>query len=114
MFEEKGIAGNIVHAISTTNAIIVGLIVIKTTKFLRNDSKNYRMTHFLQHPSRKMLMIPVEPFEPNRSCYVCSKTPLSLEVNTQQAKLKDIMEKSVKSNMSVNSPLIMHGSTLFL
>jgi ubiquitin-like 1-activating enzyme E1 B len=33
-------------------------------------------------------------------------------VNTQQAKLKDIMEKSVKANMSVNSPLIMHGSTL--
>jgi ubiquitin-like 1-activating enzyme E1 B len=114
LFEEKGIAGNIVHAISTTNAIIVGLILIKTTKFLRNDSKNYRMTQFLQHPSRKMLMNPVEPFEPNISCYVCSKTPLSLEVNTQHAKLKDIMEKSVKANMSVNSPLIMHGSTLFL
>jgi len=57
-------------------------------------------------------MIPVEPFEPNISCYVCSKTPLSLEVDTQQEKLKDIMEKSVKANMSVNSPLIMHGSTL--
>ena len=50
LFEEKGIAGNIVHAIATTNAIIVGLIIIKTTKFLRNDSKNYRMKHFLQHP----------------------------------------------------------------
>jgi ubiquitin-like 1-activating enzyme E1 B len=114
LFEEKGIARNNVHAISITNAIIVGLIVIKTTKFLRNDLKNYGMTHFLQHPSRKMLMIPVEPYEPNISCYVCSKTPLSLEVNTQQAKLKDIIEKLVKDNMSVKSPLIMHGSTLLL
>jgi hypothetical protein len=37
LFEEKGIAGNIVHAIATTNALIVDLIVIQTTKFIRND-----------------------------------------------------------------------------
>lgn len=112
LFEAKGIAGNIVHAIATTNAIIAGLIVIETTKLLRNDSRNYRMTYCLQHPSRKMLLMPVEPFDPNRSCYVCSKTPVSLEVNTQHAKLKDIIEKVVKAKLGVNSPLIMHGSTL--
>lgn len=112
LFEAKGIAGNIVHAIATTNAIIAGLIVLETTKLLRNDSKNYRMTYCLQHPSRKMLLMPVEPFEPNRTCYVCSRTPVSLEVNTQQAKLKDIIEKAVKAKLGVNSPLIMHGSTL--
>lgn len=42
LFEAKGIAGNIVHAIATTNAIIAGLIVLETIKLLRNDSKNYR------------------------------------------------------------------------
>ena len=63
LFEAKDIAGNIVHAIAATNAIIAGIIVIKTTKLLGIDSRNYRMTYFLQRPSRNMLMILVEPFE---------------------------------------------------
>lgn len=42
LFEAKGIAGNIVHAVATTNAIIAGLIVIETIKVLQNDTKNYR------------------------------------------------------------------------
>lgn len=33
----------------------------------------FRMTYCLEHPSKKMLLMPVEPFEPNKSCCVCSK-----------------------------------------
>lgn len=43
LFEAKGIAGNIVHAVATTNAIIAGLIVIEAIKVLQNDVKNYRL-----------------------------------------------------------------------
>ena len=63
LFEAKDIAGNIVHAIAATNAIIAGIIVMKTTKSLKIDLRNYRMTYCLQHPSRKMLLILVELFE---------------------------------------------------
>lgn len=42
LFEAKGIAGNIVHAVATTNAIISGLIVIEAIKVLLRDSNNYR------------------------------------------------------------------------
>ena len=42
LFEAKGIAGNIVHAVATTNAIIAGLIVIEAIKVLRNDTSSYR------------------------------------------------------------------------
>ena len=42
LFEAKGIAGNIVHAVATTNAIIAGLIVIEAIKVLQNDTNNYR------------------------------------------------------------------------
>lgn len=42
LFEAKGIAGNIVHAVATTNAIIAGLIVIEAIKVLRGDVKSYR------------------------------------------------------------------------
>lgn len=47
LFEAKGIAGNIVHAVATTNAIIAGLIVIEAIKVLQNDTNNYRCAHFL-------------------------------------------------------------------
>ncbi|XP_068634245.1 SUMO-activating enzyme subunit 2-like [Aristolochia californica] len=112
LFESKGIAGNIVHAVATTNAIIAGLIVIEAIKVLQNDDDNYRMTYCVEHPLKKMLLMPVEPFEPNRSCYVCSETPLSLEVNTNHSKLRDFVEKVVKKKLGMNSPLIMVGATL--
>ncbi|KAL4561678.1 hypothetical protein LXL04_033849 [Taraxacum kok-saghyz] len=70
------------------------------------------MTYCLEHPARKMLLMPVEPFEPNKSCYVCSETPLLLEVNTQRAKLRDVVEKVVTSKLGMNLPLITHGSSL--
>ncbi|KAF9619390.1 hypothetical protein IFM89_006577 [Coptis chinensis] len=112
LFEAKGIAGNIVHAVATTNAIIAGLIVIEAIKVLRGETNKYRMTYCLEHPARKMLLMPVEPFEPNKSCYVCSETPLSLEVNTRRSKLRDFVDKIVKSKLGMNLPIIMHGSTL--
>ncbi|XP_073000477.1 SUMO-activating enzyme subunit 2 [Typha latifolia] len=112
LFEAKGIAGNIVHAVATTNAIIAGLIVVEAVKVLQGDFQMNRMTYCLEHPSRKMLLMPVEPFEPNKSCYVCSETPLLLEVNTCSTKLRDVVEKIVNAKLGMNLPLIMHGSTL--
>ncbi|GAB4837876.1 SUMO-activating enzyme subunit 2 [Ancistrocladus abbreviatus] len=112
LFDAKGIAGNIVHAVATTNAIIAGLIVIEAIKVLQNDAENYRMTYCLEHPSRKMLLMPVEPFEPNQSCYVCSETPLTVEVNTLRTKLCDFVEKIVRAKLGMSCPLIMHGPAL--
>ncbi|KAL8108715.1 hypothetical protein AgCh_024980 [Apium graveolens] len=112
LFEAKGIAGNIVHAVATTNAIIAGLIVIEAIKVLRNETSSYRMTYCLEHPSRKMLLMPVEPFEPNKDCYVCSETPLLLEINTHRAKLRDVVEKIVKARLGMSLPLVMHGAAL--
>ncbi|KAK4742293.1 hypothetical protein SAY87_000294 [Trapa incisa] len=112
LFEAKGMAGNIVHAVATTNAVIAGLIVIEAIKVLQNETENYRMTYCLEYPNRNMLLMPVEPYEPNKSCYVCSKTPLSLEINTHRSKLRDFVEKIVKAKLGMHSPIIMHGSAL--
>ncbi|XVF67762.1 hypothetical protein PTKIN_Ptkin10aG0148200 [Pterospermum kingtungense] len=112
LFEAKGIAGNIVHAVATTNAIIAGLIVIEAIKVLKKDSNNYRMTYCLEHPSKKMLLMPVEPYEPNKSCYVCSETPLSLEINTHRSKLREFVEKIVKAKLGMNFPVIMQGASI--
>ncbi|GAU36217.1 hypothetical protein TSUD_363720 [Trifolium subterraneum] len=112
LFEAKGIAGNIVHAVATTNAVIAGLIVIEAIKVLKNDIKSYRMTYCLEHPSRNLLLMPVEPFEPNKSCYVCSESPVLLEINTNCSKLKDVVEKIIKAKLGMSLPLIMNASNL--
>ncbi|KAK2407353.1 ubiquitin-activating enzyme E1 [Trifolium repens] len=112
LFEAKGIAGNIVHAVATTNAVIAGLIVIEAIKVLKNDIKSYRMTYCLEHPSRNLLLMPVEPFEPNKSCYVCSESPVLLEINTNRSKLKDVVEKIIKAKLGMSLPLIMNASNL--
>lgn len=49
LFEAKGIAGNIVHAVATTNAIIAGLIVIEAIKVLQDVNNNYRYFLFFTH-----------------------------------------------------------------
>ncbi|XP_050233373.1 SUMO-activating enzyme subunit 2 [Mercurialis annua] len=112
LFEAKGIAGNIVHAVATTNAVIAGLIVIEAIKVLDKDSDNFRMTYCVEHITKKMFLLPVEPCAPNKSCYVCSESPLSLEINTRRSKLRDFVEKIVKAKLGMNFPIIMHGSAL--
>ncbi|KAF8406535.1 hypothetical protein HHK36_008623 [Tetracentron sinense] len=72
----------------------------------------YRMTYCRQHPSRKMLLMLVEPFERNKSCYVYCETPLSLHVNTHRSTLRVFVKKIVKGNLGMDFPLLMHGSAL--
>jgi ubiquitin-like 1-activating enzyme E1 B len=40
------------------------------------------------------------------------QTPLLLEVNTSTTKLRDVIEKVVKSKLGMNLPLVMQGSSL--
>lgn len=112
LFEAKGIAGNIVHAIATTNAVISGLIVLEAMKLLIDSVESCRTTYCLEYPRRQLLLMPAELAGPKPTCYVCSETPLWLEVNTSTTKLRDIVEKIVRSKLSVNSPIIMQGSCL--
>ncbi|XP_074313348.1 SUMO-activating enzyme subunit 2-like [Silene latifolia] len=112
LFEAKGIAGNIIHAVATTNAIIAGLIVIEAMKVLRQDFDNLRMTYCNELPKRKMLLMPVDPFEQNKACFVCSKTPLTLEVDSSRTTLGEFVEKIVRAKLGMNLPLVMHGLSL--
>lgn len=112
LFEAKGMAGNIIHAIATTNAIIAGLIVLEALKILSNKTKECRMTYCVEHPSGKNLLMPVEMAEPNPRCYVCSETPLVLELNTATATMREVLDKVVKRKLGVTDPVIMQGSNL--
>ncbi|KAM7251791.1 hypothetical protein ACFE04_023674 [Oxalis oulophora] len=115
LFEAKGIAGNIVHAVATTNAIIAGLIVIEAIKVLQNDADNYRMTFCNEYERKQMLLYPIQPDTPEPACFVCSdsQTPLlTLEINTSRSLLRDFVDKIVNVKLGMNLPLIMRGTAL--
>lgn len=44
--------------------------------------------------------------------YDCMQTPLLLEINTYQAKLRDFVDKVVKAKLGMTLPIVMHGSAL--
>lgn len=48
LFDAKGIAGNIVHAIATTNAVISGLIVLEALKLLTDNLESCRYVCLFQ------------------------------------------------------------------
>eukprot|EP00894_Picocystis_sp_ML_P000028 jgi/Pico_ML_1/50545/g1734.t1 len=51
LFDAKGMAGNIVHAVATTNAIVAGLIAVEGIKILEKQPSKALMTYVLQFPS---------------------------------------------------------------
>nr|6GUM_B Chain B, SAE2 [Arabidopsis thaliana] len=40
------------------------------------------------------------------------ETPLVLEINTRKSKLRDLVDRIVKTKLGMNLPLIMHGNSL--
>ncbi|CAI5983521.1 unnamed protein product [Closterium sp. NIES-64] len=115
LFAAKGIAGNIVHAVATTNAIVAGLVVLQAVRLLEEESyrKEPRMVWCTEFPSqRKALLAPLEMDAPNPSCHVCSRTPLVLELDTKTATLADVVEGVVRRQLSATQPMVMVGSGL--
>ncbi|CAD7698859.1 unnamed protein product [Ostreobium quekettii] len=114
-FDAKGMAGNIVHAIATTNAITSGLIVTEALKILANDLDSCRETYLTEYAERKhvVMLNPSRPSQPKPDCMVCGCSMLSLKINTTTATLATFVDKVLKSRLSFNMPTIMCGDFLY-
>jgi ubiquitin-like 1-activating enzyme E1 B len=114
-FDIKGMAGNIIHAIATTNAIISGLIVIEAVKILTGEISKTRDTFCNEFPSgrQKKLLVPCVCNGANPKCYVCSKAVIVVEVDTHKTTLGALIEKVVKKAMGVSEPQLMTEGGFF-
>ncbi|KAK7422106.1 E1 ubiquitin-activating protein uba2 [Neonectria punicea] len=94
-FDIKQMAGNIIPAIATTNAIVAGLCVLQSLKVLKGEytqSKEVFLTPFA--PAR--LLAPDRSREPNPDCPVCSVHNTRVVVDLSRATLNDLVEDFIK------------------
>jgi ubiquitin-like 1-activating enzyme E1 B len=113
LYSCKGIAGNIIPAIATTNAIVAGLQVLEAFKILRAaqpiaDACNYTLCN-RSWDARGMLVNPTKLATPNPKCFVCSKQMVELAIDTKHTRLRELVDKVLKKTLGVNEPTVSIG-----
>ena len=109
----KGVAGNIVPAIATTNAIVAGQQVLELFKILDGKvavPEACRYTYWRRFPTRQgHLLQPTRLDPPNPKCYVCSTTTVDLWVDTTATTFEVFLAKVLKGRLGFNEPTVSYG-----
>lgn len=82
-------AGNIIPAIATTNAIISGLIVLQALHLLRKTYTSMRSVH-IQFKATAPLAT-VNPTPPQTTCGICRDTYISIRADPERATLGEVV-----------------------
>uniref|UniRef100_A0A1B6DVJ7 SUMO-activating enzyme subunit n=1 Tax=Clastoptera arizonana TaxID=38151 RepID=A0A1B6DVJ7_9HEMI len=106
-FEIKSMAGNIIPAIATTNAIIAGLVVLFAMNILESQFDKCQTVYVRYKPNaRDRLIVPEKKLmPPNPKCYVCSAKPMvTLYVDIQKMLVKELEEAVLKKTLNMVAP----------
>lgn len=94
-FDTKQMAGNIIPAIATTNAMVAGLCVMQAFKVLKGE---YARTKWLWLWNGSLRTDQLE--KPNPECVVCSVAMARISVDLEKATLNDLVQNILKTNFS--------------
>ncbi|XP_012225113.1 SUMO-activating enzyme subunit 2 [Linepithema humile] len=113
-FDIKSMAGNIIPAIATTNAIIAGMVVLHAFRVLENNLQACRSVYLrLKMNHRNQLLVPEKAVNPpNPQCYVCAPTPQAvLAVDTSSMTIRELEELVLKNRLNMIAPDVMIDGT---
>ncbi|KAI8600010.1 putative ubiquitin-like activating enzyme [Dissophora ornata] len=90
-FQVKAMAGNIIPAIATTNAIIAGMMVMMAFKIINQRLADCR-TSYLAYGGHRQHLIVSEPLaKPNPKCYICRNSCIGLKIDTEKSTVQDLI-----------------------
>jgi ubiquitin-like 1-activating enzyme E1 B len=117
VYSAKGIAGNIIPAIATTNAIVAGLQVLQAFHVLRTqmdesttslaDSCRYIdcLRNKMGRPGFYISSSKLDP--PNPKCFVCRNATIPLTINVEKWNLKGFLAEVIKKKLGFEEPTVM-------
>ncbi|XP_068967590.1 SUMO-activating enzyme subunit 2 [Bombus flavifrons] len=113
-FDIKSMAGNIIPAIATTNAIVAGLVVLHAFRILENNLKACKSVYLRSKMNhRNQLLVPEKNVNPpNPKCYVCAPTPQAiLAIDTSKTTIKELDEVVLKNRLNMIAPDVIIDGT---
>lgn len=128
-YSAKGIAGNIIPAIATTNAIVAGLQILQAFHILKQQLEREqnpqgqkegsslkdacRYIYCNREKTRKGLyLLPTTLPEPNKDCFVCRNATISLTIDVEKWSLATLLETIVKTELGFEEPTILLGGDI--
>lgn len=105
-FDIKEMAGNIIPAIATTNAIVAGLCVLQSFKVLKGDYASTKL-NFLSPFGRERLLANDRNAAPNPDCATCSPTQTRLAVDLSRATLSDLVEDFLRLELGYGEEFVV-------
>ncbi len=124
-FDVKSMAGNIIPAVATTNAMVAGITVLQARKILSilpRSSTDHTLTSIKQlsnvfiSTDRKTgaIIQSIQLEEPNPSCIQCSdlEQPVRVRINMSLFTLHSLYERLIRKHLKMNKPdvIIADGS----
>ena len=104
-------AGNIIPAIATTNAIIAGVCVLESLKIFQNEVGKSKTTYLARRPEHVFALEQSKP--PNPHCEVCSVVRLRLQIDIHRCFLSNIVNDILRNAFHYDEDVsVMHKNQL--